>query len=738
MQDMPMDWPKDGPINLLIHDLPHTSSDTEWWYFNSHLTTSDGRKFGVFACFFMKKDNSTLNYSYSALWALSDLNNKHYYTTCFIDKNTPHICLEKLKKMKANDPSLANAIIEVLEKEKIPSADKIINELVTITLDPFELHIADLNLEKLKCGSYRLYLKNEQDAINCELMFVPMRNPVRQGDHGIVSGTYGERMFYYSIPRCYVHGRLSFQDENLEISEGQGWYDHEFGIELDNNVENNQLDAKIGWIWASIQLDDDYDISLYCFYDLITGDLKNIYFNVISPESVQRFYQDVIFNTISSWKSLHTFSEYGVAWRLCVPEAELDLDIHSYFDEQEFVTIITFPSFWEGRCEVVGMHRGKSVKGYAYVEQTNLNSGKSVEEFFSSVSLEVTKEIQSLLPLEPKYQQVLDLIASQESAHLMEGVDLEQIARTLILPIRSISDRAGKRWRSYALIACCHLVGGDFRKFRRWLAVPELIHTGSLIIDDVQDKSPIRRGGPACHILYGEPHAINAGSAAYALFHLILKQTDLSVADRCRVYEIYFDTYRAAHAGQAIDIDGHLDSMATTIKTRNFKDLQQRVLAAHRLKSAVPAASLARMGAVLGKGTDFQIEKLGIFFESLGIAFQIMDDVLNLRGFKNNLKMVAEDISDGKVTYPIAKALEILKRKESEWMWKILFSKSKDQNIQQALIQRLESCGALAACCMDARSIVDSAWSQINSIFEESHTKLMLRAFSWYILNRHY
>ena len=67
----------------------------------------------------------------------------------------------------------------------------------------------------------------------------------------------------------------------------------------------------------------------------------------------------------------------------------------------------------------------------------------------------------------------------------MDGVDLEQYARTLIHPIREIIDRGGKAWRSYAALTCCDIVGGDSRKFVEWLAMPELMHVGSLIVDDV-------------------------------------------------------------------------------------------------------------------------------------------------------------------------------------------------------------------------------------------------------------
>jgi geranylgeranyl pyrophosphate synthase len=97
--------------------------------------------------------------------------------------------------------------------------------------------------------------------------------------------------------------------------------------------------------------------------------------------------------------------------------------------------------------------------------------------------------------------------------------------------------------------------------------------------------------------------------------------------------------------------------MAEVVATGDGVLLEERILAIHRLKTAIPAASLARMGAVGGGASEAQIEGLGCFFESVGLAFQIIDDVLNLRGFKGDLKSRGEDIMHGKVTLPVAKAM---------------------------------------------------------------------------------
>jgi geranylgeranyl pyrophosphate synthase len=100
---------------------------------------------------------------------------------------------------------------------------------------------------------------------------------------------------------------------------------------------------------------------------------------------------------------------------------------------------------------------------------------------------------------------------------------------------------------------------------------------------------------------------------------------------------------RASHSGQAMDIHGqdYLIPQAL-VNDKVAQSLGERVLATHRLKSAAPASYLAKIGALLGDGTPEQIHELGAYYEALGIAFQIIDDTLNLKGFKDNLKSVRD------------------------------------------------------------------------------------------------
>jgi len=387
---------------------------------------------------------------------------------------------------------------------------------------------------------------------------------------------------------------------------------------------------------------------------------------------------------------------------------------------------------------IQGKLDGREVSGLGYVERSGFEPVSTLDEFFAAVGEEVRRSIARLVPLSPSHKAAVELVAAPGREHYLDGVDLEQLGRAFLAPLRAVTDRGGKSWRSYAALACCDVVEGDSRKFVDWLAMPELLHVGSLIIDDVQDRSTVRRGGPACHVEYGEPLAINSGTAAYFMTQQMLATDQVSPAARLRLYDLYFEVMRAGHAGQALDLDGLHRALPEVVESGDSALLEKRVLATHRLKAGVPAGCLARMGAVAGGGSEAQIEAVGYFFESLGLAFQIIDDVLNLRGFKNDLKSRGEDIMNGTVTLPVAKALGRLPLAERRWLAETLASKPQDVPTVAAVVERLETSGAITACADQAAALVEDAWQRAEPLLPDSMPKIMLRAFGWYLLERHY
>ena len=138
---------------------------------------------------------------------------------------------------------------------------------------------------------------------------------------------------------------------------------------------------------------------------------------------------------------------------------------------------------------------------------------------------------------------------------------------------------------------------------------------------------------------------------------------------------------------------------------------------------------------------------MGRYFESVGVAFQIMDDVLNLRGLYSKdadkmkkgtaLKRLGEDIVEGKVTMPICKAMaKLTVREEREKLWSTISSRPQEQAIVDSVIAQLEELGAIQDCITQAEDIVNKAWAELDGVIPDSFAKMMLRSFGWFVIER--
>ena len=736
----PADWPSADTTDLRAHDAPHASSSIEWWYLNGHVTTEDGRDFSLFAAFFRAKrdgggsaDGRPFHF---LTWALVDVASKKYHYDVRHDPRAPADALRELDRRPAGDePRVRRALREVFAKGNLPLPDRLLTREAAVSLDRLALDYGGNRLESRADGSYLLILSDERRGIGCELVFVPEKPLVRHGHDGVVSAGTKHEMFYYFTPRCRTTGTVRLANVALPVKSGTGWYDHEFG----RHETTDGASGDLAWVWLAAQLDNGWDLSAYFIFDRAKDDaVLDGRAILIAPDGSRHEHAELVFRPTETWTSTRTFEKYPCRWRLEVPAAGVALDVAAEFAAQELVTLVAPPAFWEGRVRVKGTMGRASVSGLGFVERTGFGELKNLESFLGAVGAETRSALAARLPVAPNQAQIGSLVGVKSHPEYLDGFDVAQYTRTVLEPIHLVADRGGKAWRSFGVLASFDCVGGDAEGFRHLLALPELMHVGSLIVDDVQDRSDVRRGGPACHKVYGDALAINAGNAAYFLAQLPLAGSrSYSAETMVRVYEAYFEAMRAAHAGQALDIDG-VHAMMPEAVARGGDLLERRVLAAHRLKSAVPPAALARMAAELGGGTATQAEALAGLFEAFGVAFQIVDDVLNLRGFAKDLKTRGEDITHGKVTAPVAKAMSLLPLAKRRALWETIRSKPTDPEVVGQVVEQLDACGALASCEQQAAELIEAAWLRVDPLVPDSHAKVKLRAFGWFILDRHY
>ena len=137
------------------------------------------------------------------------------------------------------------------------------------------------------------------------------------------------------------------------------------------------------------------------------------------------------FEATQPWTSKRTFHAYPTSWRLRAPSIGLDLAIDAAFDDQELITVISKPAFWEGRCQARGVLGGHAVAGNAYIERSGFENIQTLDEFFSAVGVEVRKSTAAVLPYEPTHDEMRDLIIQHASTQVLRHEAKKRGMRTL-------------------------------------------------------------------------------------------------------------------------------------------------------------------------------------------------------------------------------------------------------------------------------------------------------------------
>ena len=224
----------------------------------------------------------------------------------------------------------------------------------------------------------------------------------------------------------------------------------------------------------------------------------------------------------------------------------------------------------------------------------------------------------------------------------------------------------GKRLRPILAMASYEFVGGKGKSILPVACGLELIHTYSLIHDDLpcMDDDDLRRGKPTCHRVFGYGMAVLAGDALHALaFELLAKNGNPGV-----VSEV------ASSIGTKGMVGGQAADMEAEGEKVNLKDVKF----IHLHKTAALIRACIRVGAVVGGADAEQLEALTSYANKFGLAFQIMDDILDLEGEERKLgKRIGADKNKAKATYP--KVIGIKKSKQEAA--KLVQSAKKDLRI---------------------------------------------------------
>jgi predicted secreted hydrolase len=290
-------------VELPRDDAPHTDY-MEWWYYNGHLETAEGRRFAFHYVIFAVNALATHTAAHASL---IDLQTGRHFTA---------------QKRTSGNPSRG-------------------------TKDSFRFELGEWHMVGSN-GDDRLRVSTPEFSFNLKL--TEGAPPVMLGGTGLLSFELTGSSYYYSRPQMPVSGAVKLDGEILDVS-GVAWFDHQWG-----NFEVNEL----GWDWFALQLEDGTDIMLYLLFDSDTLPVLRSGTLAKDGQTTVLTEDDFKVTVTDRWTSPATSIEYPMGWTVALPAQSIDLRITPMLRDSEFDGRTTsYKVYWEGPVEITGSHAGK-------------------------------------------------------------------------------------------------------------------------------------------------------------------------------------------------------------------------------------------------------------------------------------------------------------------------------------------------------------------------------------------
>ena len=314
-------------------------------------------------------------------------------------------------------------------------------------------------------------------------------------------------------------------------------------------------------------------------------------------------------------------------------------------------------------------------------------------------------------------------ISAREAFELVEP-DLQEVERVIsvesIASVEAITTinqylqaGGGKRLRPALLLLCSRLFGPPTNCARCLAAVVEMIHTATLVHDDVIDVAKTRRGRPATNVIWGNHTSVLAGDWLYMqAFQVALRERNFHILD------VLISLTQMMVEGELIQLERlrRLD-----VSEADYMELIDR-------KTASLFSACACLGATAGGAQETAEATLGDFAWNLGMAFQLVDDILDFTSTEKILgKPSGNDLREGKVTLPMIYALETASADERQAVETVVNDGGYEQVPFMRILQILEQHGAIARAYERAHSFTEKA-RRIIAEFPASAARSALQA----------
>jgi geranylgeranyl pyrophosphate synthase/predicted secreted hydrolase len=723
-------------------DTPRPGSGFESWTVHCQLSTTTNRVCGLSVTFLRRqatRDDDSVVAGHALLWNYTDGDGPTHHYEAWLDQEAVELSQATFAHDEAMDPFLRQGYVETLAQGPL-RPDQLFPAPVQVASQELDLDYGGVGrLRGRADGSYDILVTG--DLGEWVLTLRPDKPVTPRGENGVVPTRDGDgdTALAYAIPRLSVEGAHRTPDGDCLGVSGTGWYEHT--VDTRRRPLSEQRAPRTEWRQCDLQLDNGWDVSVTTITRPVgvadTGAVMSATALVCAPDGETRSCAAEL-SGAEPWISLFTANTYPTHWTVRIPDLDLTATVRAVIPGQEIQTMSAWGGCQSAWATVEGALGTAAVTGRGRTHVWPPGYIADFEDYLARLHPVTQREVAKLYPDTPDESTTPGLIGCE---YAIDGLPHALIHDQLVRPIRHLTG-AGKGLRTAVMWQILDLFDADLDRCAPTLAFPELVQAGVLAIDDVEDDSPVRRGRPAVHMVFGVPTTINTATAAYFSFHRVLRDVLADEPElRLRAYEHLLTSFRAGHAGQALDLAGHTALMDQVVAGDEDPGvLPQRIRATHRLKTGAFVRGLAETFCVLAGASTSQGTALGDFCDVVGLAFQITDDIFDVlgvigrdrAGHRYFSKQIGEDLRNGKVTMPLAHAATLLPHDKLALLWKRIRDGVTDLDTACEVSATLVECGAIQACRDEAHALVNNAWSALEPLLPNTRAKAFFRALGLY------
>ncbi len=340
----------------------------------------------------------------------------------------------------------------------------------------------------------------------------------------------------------------------------------------------------------------------------------------------------------------------------------------------------------------------------------------------------IDETIESLLP-----RTIDEAYLSEFFGEPTYAYDPSALQHALSDPVWDLLDRGGKRWRAVLFLLFVDAFGDDPESYLEYAVIPEILHNGTIIVDDVEDGATHRRGETALHRIYGTDIALNAGNAMYFFPLKIITHDpgELSAERRLDAYEMLMYELNRTHLGQGMDIHWHNEA--------EIDISEAEYLEMCACKTGCLGRIVARLAAIVTDNRELEAA-VATYAEEMSVAFQIADDVLDVEHALEEGgefgKGVGNDIREGKKTLMAIHAVENASPEDAARLEEILWTGENTGDEIEEAVGILESTGSVEYARETAIELAESSKAHIEKLDLREEPASKLTAFAEFVVDR--